>query len=984
LKHAFAFVVCLLWVRPACAAVDDYLGKNIAEVHLRASDVELRDAALVEVVETKVDTPLTMAAVRETIAHLFGLGRYQDVQVDAALNGGGVVLTYRLVPRQLVRRIAFEGPLVLADSELRRAVVDRYGPSPSVSRAAQVVSTLETLYRDHGYPRAQIAARSEVARDGTTATLVFAIQPGLQARVGSVDVQGAPPGSVPALLKAIDLKTGDPYDGLGLDARLANYAGELRAQGYYEARMSQSPRYVDEDRRVDLVLNVDAGPHVEIVFQGDPLTSRERDDLVPIAREHSVNEDILEDSKFAIEGNLRARGYCNPRADYQRNAASGVLRIVFTVARGPLCTLERADVAGNAALSAEELNPLIQSQPGQPFIEDTLGADVSRIEGLYRRRGFAGVKVATGIDRGEERSGVVPVRARLVITEGIRSVIQSVVFDGNVALDADALRQAVTSLPGQAYFEPQIAADSDSLALLYLNRGYQEVAVQPDPRFNSTRDNIELHFLIREGPQVIVDHVLIAGNVRTKTETIAVEVQLKSGQPLSQQAEDDTRTRLTALGIFRRVEISYLQLPGNQTHRDVVITVEEAPLTTISYGVGIEGGKRAVLPREGGAAVESFQVAPRGSFVIGRRNLFGKDRSLNLSTRVSFTPGGTSFAANSNQLVQNGGYGFNEYLVRLAYGERRVFGLPADGTFAGGFEQTRRTSFYFSRRSANAALTRRVKRNLALSARYSIDTTKVFNISIAPLDRPLIDRLFPQVRLSTVSGSAIRDTRDDPLDPGSGGLIGLDGELAARRIGSEVGFFKTFLQGFAYRRLGSSRTIAAFGARVGLATGFARTIPTVDANGQPVWASVPTNGTGVVLRGTQVVDDLPPSERFFAGGDTTVRGFTLDRLGRPNTIDVTTGLPLGGLGLIVLNAELRTPLRGNLAGAAFLDVGNVFAHVNDINLGQLRAAVGFGFRYKSPIGPIRVDLGFKLAPQLLANGDRERPTALHISLGQAF
>ena len=75
---------------------------------------------------------------------------------------------------------------------------------------------------------------------------------------------------------------------------------------------------------------------------------------------------------------------------------------------------------------------------------------------------------------------------------------------------------------------------------------------------------------------------------------------------------------------------------------------------------------------------------------------------------------------------------------------------------------------------------------------------------------------------------------------------------------------------------------------------------------------------------------------------------------------------------------------GNLGGVGFLDVGNVFSHVNDINLGQLRAAIGFGIRYKSPIGPIRVDLGFKLAPQLLPKGDRERPTALHISLGQAF
>jgi outer membrane protein insertion porin family len=960
--------LCLL-AHSASAAVDDYLGKNILEVRLSSADVELSDEALFEFVETKVGMPFTMAEVRHTIAHLVGLGRYQDVQVDAALSGSGVILTYRLVPVQLVRRIAFVGSLQVPESELRRTVVDRYGASPPLVRAPQVVSTLQTLYRDHGYPRAEITARSDIAHDTTNATLVFAIQPGAHARVGAIDVQGAAPGSSPALLNEVRLKTGDPYDGIDLDARLARYADDLRGKGYYEARVAQLPRYVEEDERVDLVLSVETGPHVEIVFQGDALTARERDELVPIAREHSVNEDILEDSKFAIEGRFRARGYCNPRADYQRNPAGEVLRIVFTVARGPQCTLERIEVAGNTSVPSEELSPLIRLQIGQQFVENTLGADVSRIQALYRRRGFAGVKIAPEIDRGDERSGIVPVRVRLLITEGVRSVIQSVSFEGNSALAADTLRQAMVSLPGQAYFEPDIAADSDKLALLYLNRGYQEASVQPDPRFAATRASVDLHFLIHEGPQVLVDHVLIVGNSRTRTEIIAREVQLKSGQPLSQQDEDDTRRRITALGIFRRVDISYLQLPGVETHRDVVITVEEAPLTTIDYGVGVEGGKHAVFSSNASAAVsESFQLAPRGSFRVGRRNLFGKDRSLNLVTRATFLPPGISYRENSNELVRNGGYGLKEYLVTLAYGERRIFGTPADGTFAGDIEQTRRTSFYFNRRSASAVLARRVKRNLALSGRYTIDKTRVFNISILPADRPLIDRLFSQVRLSTVSGSAIRDTRDDALDPGRGGLIGLDGELAARRIGSEVGFFKTFLQGFAYRRIAPGRTIAAFGARVGLATGFPRTIVTVNADGQPV---------------TQIVDDLPPSERFFAGGDTTVRGFTLDRLGRPDTIDAN-GFPKGGHGLIVLNAELRTPLRGSLGAVTFLDVGNVFAHVNDINLTQLRAAVGVGFRYKSPIGPIRVDLGLKLDRRVLPNGDRERPTALHISLGQAF
>src|SRR5205085_1954703 len=136
---------------------------TIVEVHLRSGGTELREPALLEIVDTKAGQPLAMTDVRETMAHLFGLGRYQDIQVEAALNNDGVLLTYNLVPVQQVRRIGFQGSLVLPESDLRKAVVDRYGASPSVARAPQVVTTLQTLYRDHGYPRAQITASAAAA-----------------------------------------------------------------------------------------------------------------------------------------------------------------------------------------------------------------------------------------------------------------------------------------------------------------------------------------------------------------------------------------------------------------------------------------------------------------------------------------------------------------------------------------------------------------------------------------------------------------------------------------------------------------------------------------------------------------------------------------------------------------------------------------------------------------------------------------------------
>jgi outer membrane protein assembly complex protein YaeT len=885
--------------------------------------------------------------------------------VDAALQEAGVVLTYNLVPAQRIRRIVFEGPLGLRESDLRRILVERHGVSPSLSRANQVVSTLETVYRDRGYPKAEIRIRAEEGAAPSNGSMIISVRPGPRARIGTIDVQGTPPAQMPQVLNALDLRTGDEYDRVSIDARLARYADDLRSRGYYEARVTQLPRYVDGDASVNLLLSVEPGPRVEIAFQGDPLASDDRDRLVPIAREHSVDEDLLEDSKFGIERHFRERGYCNPRADYERTEAEGVLRVTFTVTRGPQCMVEQAEVTGNTSLTLAELAPLVMTKAGLPFSDSTVSSDALRIQGYYRQRGFSAVKVTSQVERREPKAGTEFVRVRLVIVEGVRSILDTVRFQGNAALDADTLRAAITSQPGQPYFEPRIADDADSIAVLYLNRGYPEVTVEPAPKAIDDGSKVELAFVIHEGPQILIDHVLIVGNQRTQRETILREVQLKSGQPLSQQQEDETRARITALGLFRRVDISYLQLPGEQNRRDVVITVEEAPVTTIGYGGGLEGGKRLVNER--GVAVEEFQVAPRGFFQIGRRNLFGKDRSLDLFTRVSFRPKGVSATQAQNvpleDTTDDGGYGFNEYLARLTYGERRILGTESDVTISGGVEQASRSSFDFNRRGASATITRRVSRTLALSGRYGIDHTRLLNLKSNFASQSEIDRLFPQVRLSSVASSLIRDTRLDPIEPTSGSLIGIDAELAARNIGSQVGFFKTFLQGFTYQQVRSSATVVVFGARVGLASGFPRT---VTRDGE-----------------TTVVDDLPASERFFAGGDTTVRGFTLDRLGTPETID-GDGFPTGGHGLIVLNAEARIPLRGGLGAVTFIDGGNVWRTVSEMDLGNMRGAVGFGLRYRSPVGPIRVDLGFKLDRRTLPNGQRERPTALHISLGQAF
>jgi len=466
---------------------------------------------------------------------------------------------------------------------------------------------------------------------------------------------------------------------------------------------------------------------------------------------------------------------------------------------------------------------------------------------------------------------------------------------------------------------------------------------------------------INEGEQIFVDHIIINGNRRTKRSIIERELRLKEGDPMGSSAIIESQHRLAALGLFRRVRITQIQ-HGSDPTRDVLIELDEAPPNSHAYGAGLEVGSRLLENAEGNAE-EHYEFVPRGSFEIGRRNMGGKNRSVDLFTRVSLrsrdlvvSDGGLSLGENSTDT------GFNEFRVFATYREPRIFETRADLLVTGTVEQAIRSSFNFNRKETRAEVGLRISDKYSLAGRYSLEKTRLFDEVFSEDEKPIIDRLFPQVRLSKFSGTLIRG-RQDLLDPVGGNVVSVTTDVALRALGSEVGFIKSYVEAFAYPQLPfGNRTVLALGGRLGLAHGFQR------------------------LLDNEAVADLPASERFFAGGDTTVRGFSLDRLGTPETI-TPSGFPTGGNAVVIMNAELRYRLPlWSLQAVTFLDTGNVFTKASNLDLTELRPAAGFGARIKVPLlsAPIRVDLGFNLHPRELVPGTLERRTVFHVSLGQAF
>lgn len=982
-----AVVLALLCLLAIPAHAQD-LGRTITDVRVDVAGVPSADPAILELIETRVGEPLTMRDVRSTIDHLVGLGRFEDVRVSTARAEPGVALRWRLMPLRRIAGISVTGNPVLETSAIRAELNERFGALPSANRINDMVARLQAFYAERGFAQAVILPRlqDEEGRP-ERAELALSIEAGDRLTIGSATVSGSPLDPEAEIVRLLGVQPGRPFDQPAIDARLAAYEEQLRGRGYYQTRIRRSHLPAADGRSVALQLDVHPGPHVRLVFAGDPLPDGDREALVPIRAERSVDQDLLEDASLRIENALREEGYRNAQAPYSRQEDGGELVLTFTIARGPLHRIESVGTVGHARITAADLAPLLQIKPGDAFVEARAGLVSAAITELYRVRGFTQAVVKPNIQvLPQAQPGSVayrPVAIRFEIEEGPQTTLSAVSIGGNAAVASAMLLPQLALQAGKPFYRPQLSVDRDTLERAYRNRGFQNVSVISQLDFNADRQLVALTWTIREGEQVTVDRVLINGNARFSTALIRRELTIAPGSPMSDDAMIESQRRLAALGLFRRVRITELPRTGSMT-RDVLVDLEEADTTTIDYGGGLEVSGIGGRADDGSGATDKIDIGPRGFFSISRRNLWGKNRSVTLFGRVTVR----QRERGVNDPVEGRSYGFNDYRGLFTFREPRAFGTSGDAQLTTFVEQSLRTSFTFNRKGVTTDYARRLG-TFTLTGRYTFDYTKVFDEKIQAEDQLLIDRLFPQVKLSKFFAAVLRDSRDDVLDPQRGAVIGVDGSVAAQLYGSEVGFVKTFMQGFVYRRLPGRGIVVAAGARLGVAVGFAQDVPPPleiarlgQHNDVPIAAGLERSAPRAAVFPT-VIKELPVSERFFAGGDTTVRGFALDRLGTADTLD-PQGFPQGGNGVAIFNLELRAPYWKNLQFVWFTDAGNVFERATDIRLDELRVASGLGFRYRSPIGPLRVDWGWKLSTRLLLTGGRERSNVLHISLGQAF
>lgn len=980
-------VLLLVRATPASAQEQDpierYIGQPIAAVKFEIDGRPDTTGALQSLVDVKVGDPLRPAAIRSSVQRLSSVGSFDEVSVVADDEaGGGVGVRFVLSARRPVDSLAFTEDTGLDPKELQKRVRDQYGGLPTNVPPGKISQSVREILNNEGYLRADASVSTTKRTNPDRATLVFAVAAGDRAQITQVEVnnRAASVFSREQLQQRTGIVAGRPYRLGDINIALAAIRDELQAKGYYAAVASIESVVSPDLKSVVVTLTVDAGPRVKINWTGDPAPAGREEDLVPIARERAADDDLLDDSRVRVEEALQADGYVNARVVLTKDTSTpGVLVVTYNVTRGPRFRVDHLVIPDGLHMTTPTLEALLPIKPGDVYSKARIDGALGSIRSEYRRRGFYQIQASADRETLPRSSpeGEVWVAVPLQITEGPQGFVTAIQFVRDTTqIPEPALRSRMRSKEHEPYVQGLMIADRDAISAFYLDRGFRVAAVGIKRIISADGQQVTISVEISEGPQITVADIQVIGNTNVSTSTILDEMTLKVGDPFGEEARLESQQRVNALGLFRRATVDEApRLPG-ETKAHIIVTVEEAPARTISGGGGVDAG-RLTRTADDGSQEEYVAVSPRAFIAFQRRNLFGRNTSIDLFARAALKP-----TSDPSDPTRDGhGLGFVEYRTLAAYHEHRFLGSNADLLVSGTVEQGLRPTFNFQRAAATVEALRKLRPRLAVSARYSLDYSNVFNARI-PSDQQLtIDRLFPQVRLSLVSGSLVSDRRNDPVSPSHGTYATADLEVAGRAIGSELGYAKTFLQGSVFRALTHSRRFVFAGrAELGLAQGFARLVNNTDENGQPIYNP---DGTPQLVE----VDDLPASQRFFAGGSTTVRGFQLDRLGVPEVLD-TDGLSNGGNGLVVFNAELRV-LVGKLFGrnfgvALFTDSGNVFKNATDLDLSRLRGTGGFGLRYDSPIGPIRTDFGYKFTRELYRNGSRERGWEFHFNLGEAF
>lgn len=866
--------------------------------------------------------PLSRARVRESLDRLWALGIFESVDVEMVPEPGGVRLRYRLSRRPHLESLDWTGDLGLAAADLAAAAALALGGPADPARLERARIDVLARLRREGYlgADARLDVRENPATNGRA--VIFDVTAGKEAYVGRVDISGLARAEEKPLRKALGLSEGDVFRERPYRDGLRAFEEELRAQGFFESRVTpqQSP-WDPAVNRVDLTLQVVEGPLTLIKFEGrHELKEKLLRERLTFAEAPVVDAVEVRASAEQIERAYREEGYHFVAATGELGGDATTRLVTFVIDEGSRVTVESITFEGAAAVAASRLRAEMQTRPAGviPFgAFRGLFVEDQLIRDVQALRQYLRTQGFASAEVGPART--------TFLNDRTRAQIVIPVVEGPRQRVAGVVVIGNNVVPSDRIHRAIAfrAGDPwDGVRAEEARRRIEQLYQRRGYRGTSvslttaeTFGGVQATYTVQEGELTRVGQILISGLTKTRPDIVRRELPFEPGDLLTAVDLAEARRRLDATRLFDRVDVEP-QGGANAPFRDVAILLREAKPWRVEFGAGY-------------ATDEGF----RGFVTLGHDNLFGTGRSISLRERVS----------------QKGDR------TELEYREPWIFGSEWQGE-AIAFREGKQEIGYVSQRMGTTLTAQRellrkffrpeeptdhppslrggLRYRLERFQRSDIDPDLLADDGIQERD-DLVTSLMPFLVL---------ELRDQPTDPRHGSFHYLSFEVGTAALGGDVDFVKFQLEDSLFFSW-PPPTVLALSSRIGLAAPYGRS------------------------------DALVIEDRFKAGGSTTIRGYKLDKVG---PLDAS-GNPLGGNLRILLNLEWRFPIYRWLGGATFFDVGAVTPEVKDFSISDFYPGVGGGLRITTPIGPIRLDVGYGLRP--IRNDDRVQ---VYLTIGHAF
>jgi outer membrane protein insertion porin family len=740
-------------------------------------------------------------------------------------------------------------------------------------------------------------------------------------RVIAVEVSGVKTVAKETILAKVQTKPGVPYQ----DAVVSEDLRRLFALGYFTDLRADVEELPDGLR---LIFVIKEKPTVDsIQVEGSRFLTRARVlELFAMPKGELYDSRKLKEGVDLIKAEYERKGFsqCEIVSRAQVDQVANTATLYLLIDEGPRMRITLVLVEGNQIFSDRRIRKLLKTKRRRWFQsgvynEQVLEEDLERIRAFYRKHGYQDLQVSQAVYRDPSGRGLY---VHLKLTEGLQHRVGQVALEGTLLFPEREIRQVITLKPGAVYSTESLQEDLRLIKQYYGDRGYIHADVTPDPQLDQATKRVNLTYHITEHELVYVNRIEVQGNLRTKDVVVRRELRIYPGEPFNGAKIRTSLDRLYNLGYFEEVNVD-TQPTKTPDREDLVVQVKESKTGSFSFGGGFSSVDRLV-----------------GLIELEQRNFDWRNFP--------------HFSGAGQDLRFRAEVGTVRRFFDISFTEPWIFGYPLSfGVDA--FNRTRLRSrdlglaYEEEQRGAGLRLGKEFRDLVRVNLSYQLFGTEISGV----VEEASADLKAEQGRNTiSVGGLSVSvDSRDNRFDPARGSFVFASADLAGGIFGADKEFYR--LQGGASHYLPHLRRFV-FESRV---------------------------RAGVVNKYSDT-PEVPIFERFFGGGAGTIRGFRERRVG-PR--DPTSNDPIGGEAMFVGTVEeVMTMIKDErgrpiVKGSVFLDVGNVWRRVDEFG-DSFKSGAGVGARVNTPIGPVRLDLGFPISDLR----DEERKPRFHFNISRSF